>query len=256
MKILLVYPEYPDTFWSFRYALKFIGKKAAFPPLGLLTVAAMLPTAWEKRLVDMNVRPLADRDLDWADYVFVSAMTIQSGSVQDVLERCRRVGVKTVCGGPLFTASPADFSTADHLVLGEAEVTLPPFLADLERGRARHLYAADRFADLADTPVPLWELIDTGQYAAMNVQYSRGCPFDCEFCDITQLFGRKPRTRSRERLIAELDALHARGWRGGVFFVDDNFIGDKNKLKNDILPAMLEWQVRRKWPFAFFTEAS
>src|SRR5512146_1495201 len=156
MKILLVYPHYPDTFWSFRHALKFIGKKAAFPPLGLLTVAAMLPREWEKRLVDMNVCPLSDQDLKWADYVFVSGMTIQRESVYDILERCRRMGVKTVCGGPLFTASPADFTTEDHLVLGEAEVTLPAFLADLGCGRARQLYAADRFADLADTPVPLW----------------------------------------------------------------------------------------------------
>jgi radical SAM superfamily enzyme YgiQ (UPF0313 family) len=256
MKILFVYPEYPDTFWSFRHALKFIGKKAAFPPLGLLTVAAMLPGEWEKRLVDMNVQPLSDREIKWADYVFISAMTIQRKSVNDLLVRCGRLEVSTVCGGPLFTASPADFDAADHLVLGEAEITLSRFLADLERGEARHIYTAERFADLHDTPIPLWELIDTGKYAAMNIQYSRGCPFDCEFCDITQLFGRRPRTRSRERLIAELDALHARGWRDGVFFVDDNFIGDKRKLKKYILPAVLDWQERKKHPFAFFTEAS
>ncbi len=256
MRILLVYPEYPDTFWSFRHALKFIGKKAAFPPLGLLTVAAMLPAKWSKRLVDMNVQPLPDRDLRWADYVFISAMTIQRRSVSDLLARCRIVGVRTVVGGPLFTASPADFDGADHLVLGEAEVTLPPFLADFARGKPRHLYATDRFADLSETPVPLWELIDTGKYGAMNIQYSRGCPFDCEFCDITQLFGRKPRTKGREQAIAELEALRERGWRGGVFFVDDNFIGDKRKLKNETLPAIVDWQQRKKYPFTFFTEAS
>ncbi|HTP65308.1 MAG TPA: B12-binding domain-containing radical SAM protein [Geobacteraceae bacterium] len=256
MKILLVYPQYPDTFWSFRHALRFIGKKAAFPPLGLLTVAAMLPAEWEKRLVDMNVRPLSDRDIRWADYVFLSAMTIQKGAVHELLARCRRLGARTVCGGPLFTSSPADYHAADHLVLGEAEIILPAFLADLERGEAAHLYAADRFAELRDTPLPLWGLIDIGKYAAMNIQYSRGCPFDCDFCDITRLYGRKPRTRSRERVIAELDALHERGWRGSVFFVDDNFIGDRKKLKNDILPAIIAWQESKKRPFAFFTEAS
>jgi radical SAM superfamily enzyme YgiQ (UPF0313 family) len=256
MNILLVYPEYPDTFWSFRHALKFIGKKASFPPLGLLTVAAMLPEVWEKRLVDMNVRPLSDKEIRWADYVFISAMTIQRDSVNEVLARCRYLGVRTVVGGPLFTTAPAEFDGADHLVLGEAEVSLAPFLKDLEQGHPRHIYEAEAFADVARTPAPLWKLVDTGQYAAMNIQYSRGCPFDCEFCDITQLFGRAPRTKSRERLLAELEALYARGWKGGVFFVDDNFIGDRRKLKRETLPAILEWSEKHDHPFAFFTEAS
>ncbi len=256
MKILLVYPEYPDTFWSFRHALKFIGKKAAFPPLGLLTVAAMLPKSWEKRLVDMNVQPLSDRDITWADYVFCSAMTVQRESAQSVVERCRRLGVKTVVGGPLCTTSPAEFDAADHLVLGEAEVSLPPFLADLIRGQARHIYAAEHRADVSRTPIPLWELINPRRYAAMNIQYSRGCPFDCEFCDITRLFGRKPRTKTTKQVIGELEALHARGWRGGVFFVDDNFIGDKRKLKNETLPALLDWMEQKRHPFEFYTEAS
>lgn len=256
MKILLVYPRYPETFWSFRHALKFIGKKASFPPLGLLTIAAMLPGAWEKRLVDINVAPLSDRELRWADYVFISAMIVQRDSVEEVLERCRQLGVRTVAGGPLFTAAPEEFATVDHLVLGEAEITLPLFLEDLARSRTRHIYAAGRFADVNHTPVPLWELVDTRNYAAMNIQYSRGCPFDCEFCDITQLFGRKPRTKTRARLIAELDTLNARGWRGGVFFVDDNFIGEKKTLKRDILPAVIDWQKSHCQPFAFFTEAS
>jgi radical SAM superfamily enzyme YgiQ (UPF0313 family) len=256
MKILLVYPHYPDTFWSFRYAMKFIGRKASFPPLGLLTVAAMLPGEWDKRLVDMNVRALTDEDLTWADYVFISAMTIQRKSAQEVIARCRQMGVKTVAGGPLFTACYDDFPEVDHLVLGEAELTLPPFLADLCSNGARHLYADDRWADLADTPIPLWDLIDVGDYAALNIQYGRGCPFDCEFCDITALFGRKPRSKSREQLIAELDSLYIRGWRGAVFFVDDNFIGDKGKLKREVLPAILDWMERREYPFYFYTEAS
>lgn len=256
MKILLVYPHYPDTFWSFRHALKFIGRRAAFPPLGLLTVAALLPAAWEKRLVDLNVRPLADRDLAWADCVFISAMIVQRDSVRDILARCRRLGVRTVAGGPLFTSAPADFPEADHLVLGEAEVTLPPFLADLAAGRAGHLYAAGRRADVRETPIPRWELIDPRHYAAMNIQYSRGCPFDCEFCDITQLFGRRPRTKTTAQLLAELTALYDRGWRGGIFLVDDNFIGDRRKLKEEVLPAIIAWLVPRRYPFAFFTEAS
>jgi radical SAM superfamily enzyme YgiQ (UPF0313 family) len=256
MKILLVYPLYPDTFWSFRHALKFIGRKASFPPLGLLTVAAMLPGAWEKRLVDMNVRTLADEDLKWADCVFISAMTIQRQSAQEVIARCRRLGVRTVAGGPLFTACHEDFPEVDHLVLGEAELTLAPFLEELQGGEPRHIYADERRADLGETPIPLWELIDVRKYAAMNIQYSRGCPFDCEFCDITGLFGRIPRTKRVPQLIAELESLYARGWRGAIFFVDDNFIGERGKLKREVLPAMIEWMEERGRPFYFYTEAS
>jgi len=256
MNILLVYPHYPDSFWSFRHALKFIDRKASFPPLGLLTVAAMLPGEWEKRLVDMNVRPLSDQDLEWADYVFISAMTIQRKSAQSVIDRCRERGVKTVAGGPLFTACHDDFPEVDHLVLGEAELTLPPFLADLHTGVARHLYSDDELADLAMTPIPLWNLIEVRNYAAMNIQYGRGCPFDCEFCDITALFGRKPRSKSLQQLLAELDSLYVRGWRGAVFFVDDNFIGDKKKLKTEVLPAIIDWMEGKGRPFYFYTEAS
>ncbi|MBT0663689.1 B12-binding domain-containing radical SAM protein [Geobacter pelophilus] len=256
MKILLVYPYYPDTFWSFRHALKFINRKASFPPLGLLTVAAMLPISWDKKLVDMNVRPLADEELLWADYVFISAMTIQRESVREVLSRCRHLGVKTVAGGPLFTSCYDDFPDVDHLVLGEAELTLSPFLEDLQRGEPRHLYADERRAEMRTTPIPLWELVDVRKYAAMNIQYSRGCPFDCEFCDITQLFGRKPRSKTGEQIIAELASLHALNWRGAVFFVDDNFIGDRAKLKGEILPAITAWMEEHGRPFYFYTEAS
>ncbi|MDD2336554.1 MAG: B12-binding domain-containing radical SAM protein [Geobacteraceae bacterium] len=256
MKILLLYPNNPDTFWSFRHALKFISKKACYPPLGLLTVAAMLPESWEKRLVDMNTQTLSDKELQWADYVFLSAMTIQRDSVKKLLTRCRQLGVCTVAGGPLFTTSPAEFDDVDHLVLNEAEITLPPFLEDLQRGHARHLYTSECRAELKDTPVPLWELIDAKKYAAMNIQYSRGCPFDCEFCDITALFGRVPRTKTTEQLLEELESLYVAGWRGGVFFVDDNFIGDRKKLKNDILPALIQWMTSRGHPFSFITEAS
>ena len=256
MNILLVYPEYPETYWSFRHALPFIGKKAVFPPLGLLTVAAMLPRSWELRLVDLNVKRLSDRTLLWADYVFLSAMTVQRESTHEVLRRCHNLGVKTVGGGPLFTTCPDEFPELNHLVLGEAEASLPGFLADLEKQTPKRIYQADGRPELSLTPLPRWDLIAPGNYAAMNIQYSRGCPFDCEFCDITQLFGRKPRTKHKAQVIAELEALASRGWRGGVFFVDDNFIGDKGKLKKEVLPAMIAWMKKRGHPFFFYTEAS
>lgn len=256
MKILLVYPACPETFWSFQYAMKFIDRKASFPPLGLLTVAAMLPSTWDKKLVDMNVQPLVDTDLMWADYLFISAMTIQRESAEEVIARCQRLGVKIVAGGPLFTTYHHDFPSVTHLVLGEGEVTLPRFLADLQQGIARHLYADEQRADLHESPVPLWELIKVRDYAAMNIQYSRGCPFDCEFCDITVLFGRKPRTKTITQILVELENLFCSGWRGAVFLVDDNFIGDRSKLKKELLPAMINWMADRAYPFYFYTEAS
>jgi radical SAM superfamily enzyme YgiQ (UPF0313 family) len=256
MKILMVYPRYPDTFWGFRHALTFIGRKASFPPLGLLTVAAMLPAQWEKRLVDLNVAPLSDTDLCWADAVFISAMTVQKESTREVIDRSRTLGKRIVAGGPLFTASHILYPEVDHLVLGEAELTLPPFLADLQAGRARRLYQADRWAELTETPVPLWDLIDFRNYAAMNLQYSRGCPFDCEFCDITALLGRRPRSKEVQQLLEELESLYRRNWRGAIFIVDDNFIGDRGKLKDVLLPALAQWMEQRAYPFYFYTEAS
>ena len=256
MKILFVYPQYPDTFWSFKHALKFVSKKAAFPPLGLLTVAAMLPQEWEKKLVDLNIDPLTDKDLHWADYVFISAMVVQKASVEEVVARCKKLGVKTVAGGPLFTARPDDFTDIDHLVLDEAEITLAPFLADLEKGCARHRYNTNERPDISVTPVPMWSLIKMKQYGSMSLQYSRGCPFDCEFCDIVALNGRNPRTKNKEQFIAELESLYKSGWLGSVFIVDDNFIGNKKKLKSEILPAIIDWKNRKKYPFAFATEAS
>ena len=256
MKILLVYPKYPDTFWSFKYALKFISKKASLPPLGLLTIASMLPQKWEKRLADMNVTSLKDKDLLWADYVFISAMSIQKESVKAVISRCKALGVRIVAGGPLFTSIPEDFNDVDHLVLDEAEITLQPFLDDLEKGQAGHIYSSPQRADIRNTPLPLWKLADLKKYASANIQYSRGCPFDCEFCNITVLYGRVPRTKEKEQVIAELENLYLNGWKGGVFFVDDNFIGNKAKLKKEILPAIIEWMKKRKHPFALSTEVS
>jgi radical SAM superfamily enzyme YgiQ (UPF0313 family) len=256
MKILLVYPEYPVTFWSFKHALKFVSKKAMAPPLGLLTVAALLPKEFTKKLIDMNVSTLDDKDIEWADYVFIGAMAIQRESAEKVISRCRNLGVKTVAGGPLFTASHADFSDVDHLVLNEAEVTLPIFLNDLINDSARHIYSTKERPGMKDTPPPLWDLIDMKHYSTMNIQYSRGCPFDCDFCDIGVLYGHRVRTKNREQMLAELDALYSRGWKGGVFMVDDNFIGNKNKLKLEILPAITGWMEQRNHPFVFNTEAS
>jgi len=256
MKALLVYPQNPDTFWSFKYALKFISKKASYPPLGLLTVAAMLPEEWEKKLVDMNITTLKDKDLKWADLVFVSAASIHKESVMRIIARCKKTGVKIVAGGPLFTMGYEEFEGVDHLVLDEAEITLPLFLEDLRNGRAVHIYTSNQRADIKKTPIPLWELVNKKKYAAMNVQYSRGCPFDCEFCDITLLYGHRPRTKDKEQLIAELQSLYSWGWRDVVFFVDDNFIGNRRKLKQEILPAVAEWMEQRKYPFSLITQAS
>jgi radical SAM superfamily enzyme YgiQ (UPF0313 family) len=258
LKILLVYPRYPDTFWSFKHALKFIFKKAAFPPLGLLTVAAMLPEGWDKKLVDLNTTALTDKDLEWADYVFLSAMVAQQDSAREVVDRCKKLGTKIVAGGPFFNPGYEDwgFDDIDHLIFGEAESILPRFVEDLEKGRARHIYASDEFPDIRRTPVPLWSLIDRKKYLSMSIQYSRGCPFNCEFCDIVILNGHRPRTKDKSQVIAELDALYDMGWRAGVFFVDDNFIGNKRKLKSEILPAIIDWMEEKKHPFSFFTEAS
>ncbi len=252
----MVYPHYPDTFWSFKHALRFISKKASYPPLGLLTVAAMLPREWQKKLLDMNVSALSDEDLKWADYVFISAMVVQKDSVREVIRRCKKSNVKTVAGGPLFTAECEEFEEVDHLVLNEAEITLPLFLEDLKNGSAKHIYTTEEWPDIRKTPAPLWELIDVKKYAGMNIQYSRGCPFNCEFCDIIIINGRVPRTKDKNQLLAELEALYNRGWRGGVFIVDDNFIGNKVKLKTEILPAVIKWMKEKNYPFSLSTETS
>jgi len=256
LKILLAYPKYPDTFWSFKYALRFISKKASLPPLGLLTVAAMLPDGWEKKLVDMNITSLADEDIRWADYVFISAMVVQRDSAQEVITRCKKLGTRVVAGGPLFTTGHEDFAGVDHFVLGEAEVTLPPFLEDLAGGSAKPIYASNERPDITSTPVPQWSLIKMKHYSSMSLQYSRGCPFNCEFCDIIFLNGHKPRTKDKDQVVSELEALYRYGWRGGIFVVDDNFIGNKRKLKAETLPAIIEWSESRKHPFTFFTEVS
>jgi len=256
MNILLVYPEYPDTFWGFKHVLGIMSKKSASPPLGLLTVAAMLPEEWDQRLVDMNVSSLRDEDLQWADYVFVSAMVVQKAAAGEVISRAKTVGAKVVAGGPLFTTAHEAFEDVDHFVLNEAEATLPPFLHDLASGSARHIYTSTEWPDVTKTPIPLWGLLDIKKYATMNVQYCRGCPFDCEFCNIATLNGPTPRAKDADQFVRELDAIYERSWRGSVFVVDDNFIGNKRKLKDEVLPALISWSEAKGHPFALSTEAS
>ncbi|HUT34618.1 MAG TPA: DUF4070 domain-containing protein [Planctomycetota bacterium] len=272
MNVLLIYPEFPDTFWSFKHALKFIRKRASLPPLGLLTVAAMLPAEWGKRLVDLNVRRLRASDLAWADCAFVSGMSIQREAARRIIARCKRAGITVVAGGPLFTSEHEQFPEVDHFVLNEAEVTLPRFLADFAGSHlhlshsphvlnedvtpaAQRVYRTDEFPDLDHTPAPLWELAELKRYASMCVQYSRGCPFDCDFCNVTALLGHKPRTKPAAQVVAELDGLFAAGWHGPIFFVDDNFIGNKRHLKDELLPALIAWR-RGKRGLPFYTEAS
>jgi radical SAM superfamily enzyme YgiQ (UPF0313 family) len=255
MKVLFVYPEFPDTYWSFRHALKFEGKRSAFPPLGLLTVSAMLPAAWERRLIDMNVRRLKDSDIEWADLVFTSAMIVQKAALERVVERCKARGKRVVVGGPYVSTSAEHLPAADHIFIGEAEATLPEFLADLEGGEPQPFYQAAARPALTSTPVPHFELAELERYSAMSIQYSRGCPFSCEFCDIIEIYGRVPRTKTNEQVVAELDALHATGWRGLVFIVDDNFIGNKRNVRR-LLPELIEWSEEHGRPFSFITEAS
>ncbi|MCJ7682731.1 MAG: B12-binding domain-containing radical SAM protein [Desulfobacteraceae bacterium] len=255
MKALLIYPEFPDTFWSFKHALKFIHKKSAFPPLGLLTLGAMLPKEWSTRLIDVNVKGVTERDLAWADAAFISGMSVQRDSARQIIARCKEGGLKVVAGGPLFTSEYEEFDQVDHFVLNEAELTLPLFLADLERGSAKPVYKTSEFSNILETPAPLWELADMKRYASMNIQFSRGCPFDCDFCNVTALFGHRPRIKSSEQVITELDALYGLGWRGQIFFVDDNFIGNKRYLKKQLLPALIEWRKDKKG-INFNTEAS
>ena len=255
MKVLLVYPEFPDTYWSFKHALSFEGKQSAFPPLGLLTVSAMLPESWERRLVDMNVRKLKQADVEWADVVFASAMIVQQDSLKSVIKLSKSLGKRVVVGGPFVTTTLHPLEGVDHVVLGEAEETLPGIIRDLERGEARAVYEAPERPSMSLTPIPDFKLADMRRYSAMSVQYSRGCPFNCEFCDIIEIYGRVPRTKSNEQMLAELDALRDSGWRGTVFIVDDNFIGNKKNVKK-LLPDLAEWQERHGRPFTFITEAS
>jgi radical SAM superfamily enzyme YgiQ (UPF0313 family) len=241
-----LYPEIPDTFWSFKHALRMIRKKAGAPPLGLLTVASMLPVDWDLRLLDLNVAGLSVQDLEWADVALISAMVVQRDSARAAIRLCKEHGLKVIAGGPLFSSEHEKSEGVDHFVLGEAESSLPALLADLEGGRAQRIYSQPGYPDLTETPVPRWSLIDSRDYSSRNIQYSRGCPHNCDFCSVTQLFGHKCRTKSAAQIVTELDSLYDLGWRGTVGFVDDNLIGNKRKLKTELLPALIDWRRSRR----------
>lgn len=255
MKALLVYPEFPDTFWSFKHALQFINKKASNPPLGLATIAALLPPSWELKLVDLNTCALTQADLDWADLVMVSAMVVQRDSVSRLIARCKAAGKRVIAGGPLFSGEYDKFPQVDHFVLNEAEITLPLFLADFERGRPDRIYETQDYADMRTSPVPRWDLVEMEHYDSMAIQFSRGCPFNCDFCSVTALLGHQPRVKTAAQILAELDRIYELGWRRNIFFVDDNFIGNRRALKEEILPALIRWR-QGKTGCSFITEAS
>ena len=255
MNALLIYPEWPDTYWSFKHALPFEGKRSLYPPLGLMTVASMFPPHWKKRLVDTNIRPLTEADLQWADVAMLSGMLIHKPELLQILGRCRKRGLRTVIGGPVTSSVSELPQHADHVVKGEAEELISELCAALENGTAKPLYEAAQRPGLHLTPLPDISLINLNYYSAMAIQYSRGCPFNCEFCDIIEIYGRKPRTKSPAQVIAELEQLRERKWRGSVFIVDDNFIGNKKMVK-EMLPELAGWNNRLSHPFTFYTEAS
>lgn len=255
MNVLLVNPEFPDTYWSFRHALPFEGKRCAFPPLGLLTVSALLPASWERRLIDLNVQSLRDADIEWADMVMATAMLVQKDSLKEVVRRSKALGKRVVLGGPYITTTIEDLPDADHIFLGEAETTLPQFIEDLARGEAKRSYQAAERPPLSATPLAHFQLANLKRYSAMSVQYSRGCPFSCEFCDIIEIYGRVPRTKSNQQMLTEFEALRDLNWRGTVFIVDDNFIGNKKNVRL-LLPELAQWQKANGYPFSLITESS
>ncbi len=257
MRVLLLYPLFPQSFWSFEKAITLIGRKAFLPPLGLITVAAILPQDWEFRLVDRNVSKLSEADWEWADLVILSAMIVQKPDLLDQIREAKRRGKKVAVGGPYPTSVPEDCEAAgaDYLILDEGELTLPMFVEAIARGEQSGTFRTTEKPDVTITPAPRYDLLEMNAYAMMSVQFSRGCPFQCEFCDIIVLYGRKPRTKEPEQLIAELERLFELGWRGTVFMVDDNFIGNKRNV-NRLLAELQPWMAEKGYPFTFNTEAS
>lgn len=257
---LFVYPKFPPSYWGFKYALEFLGKKSSMPPLGLLTIAGMFPDNYAMKVVDMNIESLTDAHLQWADVVFTSTMIVQKASLYEVAERCNRAGVPIIAGGPHPTSYYDNIkaetdATINHFLFGEVEEIFEDFLTDFESGAAKEIYRETRKPDITQTPPPRYDLININAYGSMALQFSRGCPFNCEFCDITKLFGRVPRTKSNEQMLAEFEMLYKLGWDGAMFVVDDNFIGNKRDAMR-LLPAVKEWQEKRQFPFSLFTEAS
>lgn len=255
MKILLVYPKYPYTLWCFQHALKFVNKKAALPPLGLLTIAPLLQEDNELKLIDENVKQIKDADILWADYIFISAVIIQKKSASKLIERCKKLGVKIVAGGPLFNGLHQNYPEVDHFLLNESELTIQVFLKDLKNGNPKKIYISDKRPNIEDVPIPMWDLINMNDYAKMPIQTTRGCPFDCEFCNIVNLNGREPRVKTPKRIIEELSAIYDNGWRGSMIIVDDNFIGNKKEAK-EILKEIIKWRKQTNFRGSFMTQIS
>lgn len=256
MKILLIYPEYENTFWNVKKVLRLVGKKSAYPPLGLLTIAAMLPQHWEKKLIDMNCMVLKEEHIKWADYVLISSIVGQKQSTRKVVKVVHEIGKTVIAGGSLFTTCSGEFTDIDTIVLGEAEEIIPVLIKDIEKKELKKTYSMDNFPAIKNTPIPQWDLINLSNYNSVCIQLSRGCPYNCEFCDVVHLNGRVPRIKSKKKIIAELDSIYAKGWRAGVFFVDDNLIGNKSILKKEILPAIIRWQKEKKYPLTLSTQVS
>ena len=255
-RVLMIWPRFPESFWSMQATIEAVGRKATLPPLGLITVAALCPPHWEIRLIDEAVEPISDEAILEAELVMISAMIIQREAVDRVLARCRQLGRTTVIGGPYASSHTQDLlKKADHVVCGEVDECFLDIAAALESGKAEPLYAITDKPDVTMLPPPRFDLLKMDAYAAMSVQFSRGCPFQCEFCDIIVLYGRKPRTKSPGQLLAELDRMRALGWKGEVFLVDDNFIGNQVKAR-ELLSELEHWQQRHDFPLAFYTEAS
>lgn len=254
-RILLIYPRTPDTYWSYRHALRFVDKKALMLPLGLVTVAAILGPEYSYRLVDLNVRPLKEEDLEWAEMAMISAMIVQRSSMEEVISQCNAAGVPVVAGGPYPTSCYQEIQGVDHFVLGEGECTIPEFREDLERGDPKRIYRPKGRPEMKEVPIPRFDLCELSAYDTFPLQFSRGCPFDCEFCDIVSLFGHRVRTKSPEQFVAEMEAAYQTGFRGSLFLVDDNFIGNRRRSK-ELLRAVVRWQQERGYPFNLSTEAS
>ncbi len=259
MNVLLLYPRFPKSFWSFEKMIELMGHKVLIPPLGLVTVAAILPQSWNFKLVDLNVREATEAEWDWAEVVICSAMIVQKPDLLEQIKEAKRRGKRVAVGGPYATALPHEVSAvgADYLILDEGELTIPLFVEAINNGQLSGTFRAPNGErpDVTITPVPRFELLELDAYAEMSVQFSRGCPFQCEFCDIIVLYGRKPRTKDPAQLLKELDYLYELGWRRSIFMVDDNFIGNKRNVKL-LLKELLPWMIEHKYPFSFSTEAS
>ena len=256
-RCLFVYPHFTSqSFWNYRATCEVVGAKYPAAPLGLITVPPMLPSEWEVRLTDLNAEELDNRNVEWADMIFLGGMIAQQPDHIRLIDYFRSLGKTVVAGGPDVTSSPHLYDKANYLILGEAEVTLPKFLSDFSKGQAQHIYeTGGQKASMADSPIPRFDLLKFDNYLHVGIRWNRGCPFMCEFCDMIELFGRVPRGKSIDQVLNELQSLYDLGYRGHIDIVDDNFIGNKKEVKK-LLPCLIQWLKEHHWPFEFSTEAS